>query len=296
MKSILYILLIVLSINQLNAQEDILVYTKEKPFSFGQVTAFSVLIPEADLQTVQKAWTKYLKKETKAKTEEINGEIYISRLLEKIAPDSIHISSYLKEYDGYINVTAAFNINGNFVSPEFIEEVYLPAKKYVRDFAITQYQNVVVQELKQEEKQLNKLNNELKSLYNQEDNLIAQINNLKREIVTANDEIKLNEIDQSSKVLQIQAQKEVVYQLQTANDEEALKNAEKLLKDMEKDFDKLQKENKNYYKKIDNNNISINQHNRTLDNLKKEQKLKQFDIEEQEIKVRRVNNKLNNIN
>ena len=58
------------------------------------------------------------------------------------------------------------------------------------------------------------------NLQNSRESIVAEINQYERSLVTKKDEITLNQIDQSDKVVQMQAQKELVLQLANAGEEE----------------------------------------------------------------------------
>jgi len=279
----------------LQAQEEISVVLKTKTFAKGEIPAFVTLIPQASYEQVQKDWEKYLKEDTKEKTLNENGEVSIqNKVYEKIAPGFLTIYSYIKEFDGEIMLVAAFELNGSYISKEMDEEVYIPAKKFVRDFALGSYRTAVFQELKDEEKEFKKLENQKLSLELSYETLLAVISQYERSIVTKKDEISLNQLDQSSKVLQMQAQKEFVLKLANAG-QAAKEDAEKILKELEKDFKKLQKQNENYHQDIANFESLIRQNEIALGKAESELKFKQLDIDDQAYKVRKIQQKLESI-
>lgn len=277
------------------AQEDIRVTIKQKDFAVGNAPAFVVEIPQADFKSIEKAWEKLLKSETKAKVETQDGEIFIlNKVYDKISADSIDIFGYVREYDNVCLLSACFRLNGRFISEDSDEELFYPAKKYIRDFAVEQYQIAVKNELNGEQKILKKLNAELARLESAKEGLIKEINAWERSILQKRDAITLNEMDQSDKVLQIQAQKEMILKLANAVGDEQ-DAAEKTLKSMEKDFKKLQKEHDNFHTQIDNLEASIRGHEKSIESNEKAQKLLKLDIEDQEYKTRKIQNKLDGI-
>ena len=276
-------------------QEDITVVLKSKTISQGEVPAFVSFIPQADYNQVQKDWEKYLKEDTKEKTISENGEIIIrNKVYEKIAPGLLNIYSYIKEYEGEIMLVAAFELNGQFISKDMDEEIYIPAKKYIRDFAVASYKTAVEQELKDAEKELKKLENQKSSLQSSRESILSEISQYERTIVTKQDEITLNQLDQSSKVIQMQAQKELVLKLANAGEEEK-EDASKILKELEKDFKKLQKQNENLHQDIESLESLIRQSEIALAKADSEVKFMQLDIDDQAYKVRKIQQKLDNI-
>lgn len=278
-----------------HAQEEIDVILKTKTLSIGDVPAFVTFIPRANYEQVLKDWEKYLKENTKEKTLTENGEIVIfNKVYERIAPGVLNIYSYIKEYDGEILLVAAFELNGSFISKDMDEEIYIPTKKYVRDFAVESYKTAVADELKNEEKELKKLENQKSSLQLVREEILGSISQFERSIVTKNDEISLNQLDQSSKVIQMQAQKELVLKLANAGQVEK-DDAEKILKELEKDFKKLQKQNENLHQDIENFESEIRQLEIALGKAESDVKFMQLDIDDQAYKVRKIQQKLEGI-
>lgn len=294
MKSLMFYLFALL--NTLSyAQEEIIVTLKNKTFSIGETPSFVTFIPQANYEQVQKDWSKYLSKDTKEKTEEQEGELFIlNKDYEKISPTPLNIYSYIKEYDGELMLVVAFQIGDQFVSREMDEEIYIPAKKYVKDFALEAYRKAVSDELKDEEKALKKLESQKTSMLNSKESVVFDINLYERNIITKTDEITLNKMDQSNKVLQMQAQKELILKLANAGEEEK-DEAEKILKELEKDFKKLQKQNESLHQDIDNNESYIRQKEINLAKISNEIKFLQLDIDDQAYKVRKIQQKLDGI-
>lgn len=277
------------------AQEEIVLTLKNKSFSIGEVSSFVTFIPQANFSQVVKDWDKYLSKDTKEKTFEQEGEIIIlNKEYEKISPNPLNIYSYLKEYDGELLLVCAIQIGEEFVSREMDEEIYIPAKKFVRDFAVEAYQQAVAEELKEAEKELKKMEGQKTSLLSSRESIFFQINQYERNIITKKDEITLNKMDQSSKVIQLQAQKELVLKLANAGEEEK-DEAEKIVKELEKDFKKLQKQNEGLHQDIDNNESYIRQSEIDLASVEGEIKFLQLDIDDQTYKVRKIQEKLDAI-
>ena len=279
----------------LQAQEDINVVLKLKTLSQGDIPAFVTFIPQASYSQVQKDWEKYLKDDTKEKTLNQNGEIIIlNKVYEKIAPGLLNIYSYIKEYDGEIMLVAALELNGTYISKEMDEEVYIPAKKFVRDFAVESYKMAVAEDFKDAEKELKKLESQKTSLQSSLETVLATISQYERSIVTKKDEISLNQLDQSSKVIQLQAQKELVLKLANAG-EVVKEDAKKILKELEKDFKKLQNQNENFYQDIVYYESQMRQNEIDLGKAESEVKFKQLDIDDQAYKLRKIQQKLDNI-
>jgi predicted phage gp36 major capsid-like protein len=123
---------------------------------------------------------------------------------------------------------------------------------------------------------------------------LSSINQYERNTITKQDDITLNKLDLSNKVIQIQAQKELILQLANAG-EEAQEEAEKVLKDMEKDFKKLQKANENLHQDIAYNESQIRLEESSKKGKESQLKFLQLDIDDQEYKLRKLQQKLEDI-
>jgi hypothetical protein len=294
MRNLIFILFLVVGLSSF-AQEEIVVTLKNKTFSVGELPSFVTFIPQANYNDVMKEWDKYLNQDTKEKTLLMDGEVrMLNKEYEKISATPLNIYSYLKEYDGELMLVCAFQLGNQWISREMDEEIYIPTKKYVRDFAVEAYKQAVADQLKEQEKVLKKMEGQKTSLLNSTESKLFEINQFERAIITKKDQITLNKIDQSNKVIQMQAQKELVLKLANAGEDEK-DEAEKILKELEKDFKKLQKQNENYHQDIDNNESYIRQSEIQLAKISSEVKFMQLDIDDQAYKVRKVQQKLDGI-
>ena len=295
MKNFIALFVCVLLVGNLFSQEEITVQLKEKKFYDSEAIAFIVEIPQAEYKSVLKAWTKYLKNNLKEKVIVENGEVSIlKKFLPKIANDSIDIHSYVKEYAGHIVLAASFKLKGQYISKQSTEEVFYPTKNYVRNFAIEQYKKAVKKELKEEQKKYDKFDYDLKLLLKANDVLQDANKQAKRDILKNKDLITLNEMDQSSKVLQIQSQKELIYKLVNSVGNEQ-KDAKKILKQIELDFKKLQNKKSILFNKIDVLESKIRLNNRNIEENEKQQRFLKLDKDDQEYIVKKIEKKLGRI-
>lgn len=295
MKKYIFTTLLVLIGFQLFAQEEIKVKLKDKKFYDTEAIAYVVEIPQAEHKTVERAWAKYLKSNRKETVIQENGLFTINKkYLPKISTDSIDITSYIKDYNQHIVLSVAFKLNEKYISDLSDDEIHYPALEYVRNFAVEQYQNAVKKELNEEKKKYTQLENELKALQSTNDKYNDEIVQLKNKIASTEDLVRLNELDQQSKVLQIQAQKEVVYKLTNSPGDEK-KDAEKILKEIERDFNKLQSKKKSLLNKVSNMQAQIRSKKRLITENEKEQKLLGLEKDDQEYIYRKVEKKLERI-
>lgn len=281
--------------NMAFAQEEISVKLKDKKFYDAEAIAYVVEIPQATYKDIERAWPKYLKDSPKEKVLEEKGLFSIEKkYLPKISNDSIDINSYIKEYDGHVILTVSFKLNGKYISDDSRDEVHYPTLEYVRAFAVAEYQNAVKDELNSEKKKLDQYQADFNNLVRENDNKRDAIKQAKRDILTNKDLITINEMDQSGTVLQIQAQKELIYKLVNSFGDEQ-KDADKKLKEMERDFKQLQNKKDQLNNKIDNLQSQIRSNEREIIENEKQQKLLSLEKDDQEYVVQKLQKKLERI-
>jgi hypothetical protein len=274
------------------AQADLTVTEKLRPNSKGTFNSFQVTIPQAKLKEVNRDWQKYLRDDANGKPEEINGEIIMRGAVNKnISPNPFIVYSKLLETNEGVVLTAWITEDDSvFISSELSNDKDLAAKKYVRDFAVQEFKEVVKEELSREKKTLDNLEDELKSFINDEDESRKKINEYERRIQRNRTAIGTNEGDQKNKIDQITAQKKTAESLRNMPD--AYKEANKTLKTYEDELKKLQKENEKLHKEIDAWQKDIRNEERNIDKSKADQKIKTEQIEKQKVVVKTVEEKL----
>lgn len=294
MKKIALSMLTLFSVTAI-AQKEIKVQQDTVAMSKGTQPSFQVVIPEIKLTEVEKDWTKYTGSGSKGKATSVNGEnVQPGAVNKNISPNPFNVYSKLLETTEGVKLTVWLTENDTiFMAKEVNSDQNLAAEKYVRDFAVQEYQSVVKKELKSEQEKQEELESALKDLIKQQEKNGKKISENQRSIQRANDDIATNNADIQTKAYQINDSKRMVDR--TASDENANKGAKKTLKDLENAKKKLQKDNESNSKNIDNLNKDIRELEREIANLKQQQETKISEIEKQKLRVAEVQNKLDNI-
>jgi len=233
--------LLLLSMSLLFAQEAVKVEAVTRNMSQGEQPGFAVLLPKADIKTVENGWAKAVEGRGKPKAEKVNNEWVVrNTVLEAITQDTITVYArtiattegvvlevYLKDSTGFIGQ------DRSMAHPQ--------AQKFVSDFAHQQHKTTV-------ENQLSAAKDVLKSLEKESSNLSKDLQKLNsgvtKNTMGVNDnvnQISTNEADQERVRQQIQAQKQKVTDAGKLSPE-AKKAEEKNLKALEKELSKLMKE------------------------------------------------------
>ena len=278
-----------------NAQQ-LLVAQAVQVCSKGEQTAFQVLIPEAKLKNVETGWKKKLKTKSKAKVEEIGGEYIIYGAIdENIASGGFNVFSKLLETTEGVVLTVWFMRSDSvFISRESAPDKSLAVEKYVRDFAVEEYRQVVSGQLNTENKKLSELESDLKQLINNEEKANKKINENERSISRTKADIRSNENDQKVKEAEVKKQKAVVESLKTSPGD-AYKGAQKTLKQFESELKKQVSENEKMHKQIDKMEAEIREEQRNIAQSVQEQYQKRADIDKQKTVVKTFEEKLSSI-
>lgn len=290
MRTILSILFVMSSL-AVFAQKPLVIKDIKKAMSQGTEPGLEVMIHQAEQKDVVNAWEKAIKGKSRSKAENKGDEITIlGTNLPIITNDSLNIYSTTTTSKEGVKLEVWFELADGFISPKN-EQYYLPAKKFVYDFAIAQYKKAVAAELETEQDKLKDLNKELDKLAKEHDKLLASVSKENVQIESIKNEISTNSADQERQRDLIQTQKKKVTQAAKLS-EDAKKDAEKELKGMEKDLSKLVKDYEGYHKDIVKCEANIREAEREIANNKTARELQQNEIDKQQKLIQGVEHKL----
>ncbi|HXH18636.1 MAG TPA: hypothetical protein VNJ07_06090 [Chitinophagales bacterium] len=254
-----------------------------KTISRGEQPGLKVDIYEAEKKKVESKWSKAIRKETKSKVANVNNEISIhGTLLKQISLKPLNVYSIINQYDDHIELNAFFESENSFLTKEKHETEYLAARKFLRDFAVEAYREVVQMQIKTEEKKLSSLERELDDLVKENDKLHKKINEEKRSIDNAKEKIVTSELDQERVKKQVQEQKMQVSQIiSNHSSKEVVKEAEKKLKNWEAEVAKLEKQEDSLHRDINKSEAAIREAERGISANGQAMQLKQNEITRQ---------------
>jgi hypothetical protein len=277
------------------SQTVITVDTLTSLMSQGTHLAYHVEIPQVKLKTLEKNWCKYTALESKTKPVLINGEYVQSAAVNRsFSLNPFNVYSKLMDTAGSVSMTVWLSENDTvFISPWSGDEKDIAARKYVRDFALEQYKEAVKLELDAETDRHKQMQKEDEGIISQQEKAAKKISQNQHSIQKAKDDIAKNNADIQTRSHQINDAKDMVER--TVSDENANKGAKKTLKDLESDKRKLQKDNENQNKNIDDWGKEIREKEREIADLKQSHEAKLKEIAIQREKVQAVQIKLENI-
>lgn len=296
MKRLLYTLTLLILLPGLQqniaAQTRYTVVIDSLPMSKGKLPAYSVILPQANLDDVEKilkdVYKDYKAKATgNAKTEVFFDDAKISALSDNTI--DVYVRLYNLSQD--VKVDAFFDLGGIYLNPKTHPAQSATAQQMMSDFATRYERYRVEQELKAEQDKLSEREKELESLIKEKEKMAKSISASERDIEKVRQDISTNDMEQTRKRSEIETQKDVILKISNAVGDEK-KVAEKTLKDLEKDLEKLEKEEEKMYKSIEDQQSSIDENMRNIDKNLMAQTEKRSEIEQQKATVQEVQTKL----
>lgn len=286
--------LLTITIN-LSAQRPIEIAADSFDLTQKKYLGFKIDIPETPVNQVKESWIKSLEKGTKSDVvEAAGGEISIfGTFIKDISPDPVNVYSKLIPSDSSLRMLVSVELRRDvFVGDLSTPTEYGLLKTYLFNFAKDEYATTVKGQQKTEEKLLDEKKSNLKDLQSKKDNYEKKIEQNKKDIEDSNNKIvELN----SQLTLQNNDIENTKVTLSTAQGDELKKTIEDRLKEIEK-------ERKKTLNSIEKEKENIAQCETSISNLKsdinaneKEQKLKEKEIEIQQLAYNRITDKLKTI-
>jgi len=275
------------------AQKEITVTSVKKKMSRGEQTGFQVSIPEGKLKDITSAYKKQLETNTKVDVKENGGELVTTGAVNKNFSDKPFTvySKFLETPEGVDMTVFVSEDNENFISDDSDADKLTALKKSIRDFAVTEYKEIVNEKLDVENDKLKDLKKDLENLVEDESDNIKDISKKQREIENYTTKIETNKTLQASKTEQVTRQQNTVseisdkkspeYKLATTN----LKEYQSERKSLEKDAEKMGRE-------IDDNKADINKLEKKNEELKKQQATAQEKVDAQDKVVKAIEEEL----
>lgn len=250
MKSI-YTFFTFLLATSLLAQEPIEVRREQMVISKTSYPAFIVTIFETNEIFVEREWKSLMKDISKKVTTKKEWFIDNARIM-SISQDTIDIYSKVVEQKntGNVDLIVAFNVGGNFISPED-EKHDASAEKFIYEFAFRTTKLIVHDEVLAAEKSLEKANKEQTTLINQEEQLNRTIEKNTEKIEKAENDLEQNGKDLDKVNSEIEVKRSLVGSNPNEKDEKALQKALSKQSSLERNTDKLNSTIRNSKKKIE---------------------------------------------
>ena len=255
---------------------------------------FNITIPEADFNNALKSWVKLQETGTKSKVQTENGAMTIfGALIKQVSAAPVNIYSRLINEDTISRLLVAIELKKDqYVEPASGDVQLSAAKDYLKEFAKSQYIEVIKSQLAAEDKTLRDLKREMSSL---EKSKSRSQKTAKNKRSTVNDEqekllVKNNELSILSTDIIYRNNEMMAMPVGAGREASAAQ-----IKDLEKRRKKLQKEISNGESKIQKARSDINQADRAIPRNENEQDTMRAKIDAQQAVVQTFIDKLNTV-
>lgn len=252
----------------------------------------SVLIPESDLETVLREWKKEIKRKLNSKIVSTpEGLKILGTEIKQLSDKPINIYSSVRDNEAGVIVVASFEIDSTFVTEENNSVKYSNARKFMRDFGVSQYQLSTKNNIKAEKKNLKDFESKLAKYQKANEKSHKSITENELNIQNTKVNIEQNKIDQKDALEKIRDQKNTISKL----DGDSKQAASKELKSMQSGYKKLQNSNKSMEKKIVKYKANIEETKGKIAQNLSEQDLQKSVISKQVSNIKSLEQKLLNI-
>jgi hypothetical protein len=232
-KTLIAVLLIIISFSMINAQIPIAVSEDSIKIGKNLLPGFSVNIPECDYNKVLDIWKRELQSGTKSKVVTENNEMTIfGANLKNLTPNPVNVYSSLVRLDSMLMLYVSLEKKKD----EYIERSssvaeFIKVKDYLKQFAKDRYTEVAKGQADAEDKKLYNLQRELSSLENEKSRMLKSIFSDSTEIIAEQNNI----VVQNEELRKVEeALKEQNTLLEKTVDGAARKDISEQIKELEK--------------------------------------------------------------
>ena len=258
MKNNLFIALIFILPYISNAQSSVKVKEVTLAMSKGTNNGFEVEIPQSNVKEVERDWKRRLTAGSKAKLTENNGEIAMHGWEDKeISQQTFNLYSIISSTETGVKLTVWFTYNDTtFFNTRSGKAEATAASRFVHDFGAAEYFLAIKNARQKAREKLDKLKDDLEKNIRAEEKSNQRINENKRAISRAQEDLTINDNDQKEATAAITTQQAEVTKARAEN--AAVYNAaNKSLEEQQDEKKKLQARADDLHRKMDSWNKEI---------------------------------------
>ena len=176
----------------------------------GTNNTLEVSIYGATIKDIEHEW-KSMMKDYGAKVSSKDGLFADNATIKEMGNNTIDIyEKCVDKKNGEIKFMVAFDLGGAYLSSGAQPDKYKIAEKIVHDFAVKITKEAIDEQLKQQQKALNKLNDQQKDLVHDNDKLNKEVKNYQEKIKEDQDALVKNKADQEKKKQEVADQQKIV--------------------------------------------------------------------------------------
>jgi len=175
--------------------------------------ALIVSVYEVDAKDVEKEWKSQMKGYG-AKVSNNNGEWYGNNaVIKELGKKTIDIYARVEDKKDEVKLIVAFDLGGAWLTSSDQKDQYKQAETILHDFAFKLTKESIDNQVKNQQKALDKLTGQQKDLVKQNTNLNNEVSDYQNRIKKDQDAIEKNKKDQEEKQKDIEKQQKVVEEL-----------------------------------------------------------------------------------
>ncbi len=213
MKSTLFLIVLLLCSGHLFAQYSIKVKEEKEKIADGNHPCMVVSIYETNKNDVENAWEK-LMKSYDAKVSSHKEIFADNALIKDISDNTVDVYARCeKESDNELKFLVAVDMGGAFLNSSDHGSKEKAMEKIIKEFAKNQTLNGLENKIKDQDKVYQKQQKELEGLVKDKEKLEKDIENYKNKITDAENNIKQNLLDQTSKQKEVETEKQKLDEL-----------------------------------------------------------------------------------
>lgn len=292
--TLIYLLALLLAAPAMHAQKPILVLEDSILIGNYLYPGFNVTIPEANFDNTLKNWVKLQETGTKSKVQTEDGEMTIfGAIIKQVSSAPVNIYSRLMNEDTLSRLLVTIELKKDqYIEPAAGDIKLTAAKDYLKDFAKSEYIEVIKGQLEAEEKKLNDLEKELGNLESDKVRTEKKAKTNRTTITDEQDKLVVinNELSQLSNEIMKKNTEMIAMPVGAGRDA-----ASAQVKELENRRRKLQKEINQCENNIKKAKSDIDQADRAIPVNEKEQAAMRTKIDEQQAVVQTFVDKLNTV-
>lgn len=224
MKKLLCILILVFNMALLtNAQMNVSIVEENRSMSKGSFNALVLNLPGTTAKQVQKTWNKFIKDyKGKVKYDKKTGENFSDNsIIKEMSENTVDIiGKVLEKGTEGTELTVWFNLGVTYLSSKDYPERYPAGEKVLKNFAMLVSADMIAAQLKEEEKKLKDLEDELKTLEkakaSEDANILKQqeiIAKAEANIKESEDTLEQNKEEQDTQNTEITTQTKIIEEI-----------------------------------------------------------------------------------
>ena len=194
-----------------------LISESERSMSQGTKSSLAVNLPKTSAKFAEKIWKDFIKQyKGDYKKDKKNDEYFLDNAMIAGIGGSNTVDMYMKFSESPDNTAATLwiDLGGAYVNSKDFKDKYEEAEKLMLNYALTVTREQTKEQLDEQQKSLKKLESEQKSLEKKNTGLHSDIDDYKKRIQKAENDIQTNLKQQEENKAKLEAQKKLVDEVQ----------------------------------------------------------------------------------